>query len=236
MASVASSVAVVKADRGLYLKTQEFTSFLSDLRAALENKATMQSVVDSEVGRVLEKSLQETGRADSELIRKKWKNMKVITLNGKVQGLANKETGRLERFRGASGNALWAQIQAKRAAGLARDLAKVGASKRSWLELARKLGQAIAAPAYVQNAEVKGGVARSVDVTRSVGGNGDRYGLRIYNGFRVAFFDPAGGRTAFFSALAGRIGFFKKNMALGVYDSAKKAAAKHKGVLVKTAG
>lgn len=219
--------AIRSRDQGLTVKTEEFSNFLKEFKAKLGEQKEMQDIVDYEMGRVLNRTLALTGSADEEKIRKKWKGKRVLTLLGRKIGLVNKKTGRPQKFP----DGLWANIESARATGLARTLAKVGASKATWAAIARKLGQEISVPKYVDNVMIPGGVDRFAVVTRT--GDGLKYGVTVVNKFGVQNFTPPGGRQALFTAFAGRVNFYRTNMAKGVFDSASKIAAKYRGLFVK---
>ncbi len=219
-----------KADRGLTLKTQEFTGFLREFKAALGNQTTMQRLVDYEVGRALEASLDKTEAADRMKIQERVKNRNVFEVGGKKYLIRNYKTGSPWRVP----NRIWPQIQEMKKRSLMRKLAAVGITKKSWLDLAEKLGQVIKAPGYVRNARVSNaGVNGNTEVERTTSGNGNRYGLRITNKAPKLGVPGTEGVQAFFSAIAGRIGFFKQNIAHGVFEEPAKIARKYKGILFR---
>jgi hypothetical protein len=213
-------------DGGLTIKTEEFSGFLRTLKDKLGDKTDMRTIVDYEMGRVLNRALALTGKASEEKIQAEWKNARMVNVNGRKVWLTNAKTGRAQRLPDAK----WANVQSARATGLARTLAKIGASKASFAAIARKLGQEITVPAYVDNVMIKGGVDRFGEVDRREGSVS--YGVAIVNKMNVLNYAP-NGRQALFAAFAGRIGFYRTNMAKGVFDSIDKLAQKYKGVLIK---
>lgn len=215
-----------KRDGGLTIKTEEFSGFLRTLKEKLGDKTDMRTIVDYEMGRVLNRALALTGKASEEKIETKFKTLRAIRVNGKKIWLTNAKTGRAQRLP----DAVWANVQSARATALARTLAKIGAAKASFAAIARKLGQEITVPNYVNNVMIKGGVDRFAEVDMRE--DPLAYGVAITNKMRVLNYAP-NGRQALFSAFAGRIGFYRTNMAKGVFDSIDKLSRKYKGVLIK---
>ncbi len=214
-------------DKNLVLKTQEFSGFLKQLRATLGDRTTMPKVVDSEVSKVLERAVALTGKADRKKIEQRVEARAVFNVDGQKWRTRDWKTGKAWHVPAA----VWAKIQGFRKQSLARRLAAIGLSKQSFYLLAKLLGYEISAPAFVKAATAKGGdTARDVSVKREV--SNEKYGLTISNAMPILRYDPPAGKQAFFSALAGRIGFYKKNLALGVFNSIARTAAKYKGVLV----
>jgi hypothetical protein len=213
-------------DSGLEIKTTEFSGFLRTLAEKLGDKTDMRTIVDYEMGRVLNRALALTGKADEQKIQTKYKTLRAIRVNGKKVWLTNAKTGRAQRLL----DALWANVQSARATALARTMAKIGAAKASFAAIARKLGQQISVPNYVDNVMIKGGVDRFAEVDRREGAVS--YGVAIVNKMNVLNYAP-NGRQALFSAFAGRVGFYRTNMAKGVFDSIEKITAKYKGVIIK---
>lgn len=216
-------------DSGLSVKTTEFSGFLRVLKEKLGDKTDMKTIVNYEMGRVLNRALALTGKADEAKIEARWKNAKALRvggINGRLVWMTNKKTGRPQRFPDAT----WNMLQSVRATSLERALAKVGAAKASWAAAARKLGQKITVPAYVENVVIKNGVDRFATVDKSEGAL--NYGVTVLNNMRILNRAPEG-RQALFAAFAGRVGFYRQNMARGVFDSIDKIAAKYKGVIVR---
>jgi hypothetical protein len=215
-----------KRDGGLTVKTTEFSGFLRELKNKLGDRTDMKTIVDYEMGRVLNRALALTGKASEEKIQRKYQTIRAIRVNGQKVWLTNAKTGRAQRLP----DALWANVQSARATALARTLAKIGAAKASFAAIARKLGQEITVPNYVDNVMIKGGVDRFAEVDRREGAV--NYGVAIVNKMNVLNYAP-NGRQALFSAFAGRIGFYRTNMAKGVFDSIDKLAKKYKGVIIR---
>lgn len=215
-------------DKGLVIKTEEFSNFLFQMKRTLADKTTMQKLTDYEVGRVLNRALQLTGNADRQKIRERVKNRSKFTFGDKTYWIRQPGGGKDWRVP----NAVWGAIKAMRAASLQRKLGAVGITKKSWLILAEKLGQTITAPAFVRRAQVSNpGFDGNTKVERT--GSGDRYGVRITNRTPTLGYPGTEGAQAFFAALQGRIGFFHKNVSKGVFDSVKRLSAKYKGIIVQ---
>lgn len=212
-------------DKGLVLKTTEFTGFLKELKYAVGNRTTMRRVITYEVGRVLERSLALTGAADTGKIRERVKNRSMFMVDGKRYFLSYK--GKAQRVP----DAIWARIPDMRKRSLTRKLAAAGITKKSWLHLADMIGEQIKAPAYVRQAKVSNpGEPGNVRIAWKE--EGDACVLMIENNCPMLGYPGTEGTQAFFAALAGRIKFFQQNMARGVYLDAEKAAKKHKGIFI----
>jgi hypothetical protein len=212
-------------DFKLSAKTEEFTRFCGELKARMGTIApTLQRVIDHEVARVVEKALEKTDAADRQKIRERVKNRAKFEIEGQTY---------ITNYRGKAQHVpdrIWAIIEHKRRRMLLRKLAKVGLTKRSWLILARKLGEEIKAPAYVRQAKsefLDGEVQNNVSVRRQGGGN--RYGLRIDN--RTPILRWTNGTQAWYGALEGRIRFYHRNVAAGVFDHAHTIGKKYKVVV-----
>jgi len=216
-------------DKGLTLKTEEFSNYLRELRAELGKGTTMKTIIDHEVARVLEKTIEDTEAADRTKIRERQKNRTTFKIDGRNWTTRNYQTGQAWRVP----NAIWREIQAKRQRALRRKLGKVGLAKNSWYLLAEKLGQAVRAPGYVKNAKAtifNSGGANNVSVIRQ--GDGSNYGLTIINKMPILRFNTVKGLQALFGAMAGRIGAFRQNLKRGVFEDAAKIAKKYKGIKV----
>lgn len=212
-------------DKNLTLKTEQFSGFLRDMRTQLGSNSTMQRIVDFEVGKIMERAVEKTGKADLEKIKVRVKNRAVFNVGGRR--LVTNYKGKAQRV----SNRDWAEIEKIRAVSLATRIARIGLSKKSWYWIAQKLGQQISVPGYVANArDAAEGGPNNVLVGRI--GDGDKYGVRIANRMPIVTFSKPNGRQALFAAIAGRISFYKKNLAKGVFDDIATISKKYRGLVV----
>jgi hypothetical protein len=220
-------------DKGLRIKTEEFTRCMRELRTRLGTiQRTLQQVIDPEVAKVLEKSLALTNKASEIKIRERVKNRQVFMIDNKRIDM--RWWPYLRRRDGAMMTMpadLQAQVEVKRARILRHKIAAIGLTKNSWWLLSRKLGIPINAPAFVQTAKTNNpaGMENNVAITRS--GNGNSYGVKVENYMPILRW--TNGTQAFFSALAGRIGFFRMNVKKGVFNDIANVAKKYPGIMVQ---
>jgi hypothetical protein len=223
---------LAKPDLKLEVKVDQFNGFLRDFSKRLASSATMQQVVDYEVGRVLERSIELTGKANKAKMRSRIAELRMITLNGKRIPLMNKKSGRWQRFPDAQ----WAAINSRKREMLALMLGARGLSAQSWYLLAQQIGQKVEATNYVKAAlPTKRYAAAAVQNNVSFSRNTNKagiYSLEITNKMPILRFNPPKGLAALFSAIAGRIRYFKDNLRTGVFNDAKAVAAKYGGIKV----
>lgn len=210
------------------MKFDEFSSFCRGLNEKLGETSTLQTVIDYEVGKILEKTISLTGKADRMKIQVRVKNRSSFMIGDKRWLTRDWKTGQAWRLP----DAIWVAVEAKRARSLARKLNKIGLSKNSWWLLAQKAGFIIEVPAYVASAHAQF-QDTSIDVSvirQKLEGN---YGIEIDNRMPILRFDPVGGTQALFGAIAGRINFFKKNIQHGVFQDIASIAQKYPGLVVE---
>ena len=215
-------------DFGLEVKFDEFSAFCRNLAEKLGDATTLQTVIDYEVAKILEKTISLTGKADRNKIQSRVKNRTSFMIGDKRWVTRDWKTGQGWRLP----DAVWMAVEAKRARSLVRKLNKIGLSKNSWWLLAQKAGFIIEVPAYVASARAQfQDVTTNVSVIRqTLDGN---YGIQIENRMPILRFDPVGGTQALFAAVAGRINFFKKNVQHGVFKDIESIAQKYPGLIVE---
>jgi hypothetical protein len=178
---------------------------------------TYEAVVKSETQKILEAASKNTVAAQVKLIEANERAQPVRVLNGKIYYMKNRYP-----------DALWAQLQARvrRSIQLSKDAR--GLAKKSWKQVAERLGLDVAVPGYVSSATTRWGDypdnARATEERR----NSD-FAIFIKNGrtYSASVFD------AIRKAMNGREKFFKENMKAGVFKSIETIAAKYPGLNLK---
>ena len=96
-----SAFGLATPDRNLEWKFDDFSAFCRELQQKLGSTVTLEQVIDAEVGKVLERTIEATGKADIGKIQKKWDTKRAVTLqDGTRQGLYNRKTGKSRAFHG----------------------------------------------------------------------------------------------------------------------------------------
>jgi hypothetical protein len=109
-------------------------------------------------------------------------------------------------------------------------LKRRGLAKQSWLRLADQLGLPVQAPAYVQNALVKGKPYPQKIQSEQKGKRGN-FMIKITNSMITMI--NAGGKGALAKAINGRTGYFRRNLKSRVFGNWKTIAQKYPGMSVK---
>jgi hypothetical protein len=214
-------------DFKLQLVTKEFTLAMREMHRRLRNSVTYQQVVDHEVGRVMESAANKTGSANRQKIRESVARKSMFTVRGKKWGTKNFRSGREWRLP----NDVWAGIEVRRNAMLTRKLAAVGITKRSWVNLAEKMGQPISVAGFVQAASVEADTSGNTE-TRGTAST-TAFIRMIKNSHPLLDVPATQGIRAFFAAVAGRVNYFHTNVKKAVFTDLADAAAKYKGMNIR---
>jgi hypothetical protein len=192
-------------------------------------------VVRSEVGKVLEKTLEYTRSASAGKIKHRYDEFVPMG----IDAFSPKHTRRFGNLRGGNliyymGNryppALWSALRARRASLIKRKLAARGLAKRSWLEIANMLGITIKFPGYVASATPQTGqtynnVSANEQTTKT--------GVSISIENAQPTVNAIGGGRALSRAIQGRIKYFEKNAEHAVFADVAKIAKAYPGIKVK---
>ena len=206
-------------DPRLRLEIGKFNSAMRELGASLAGHATMEQVIDAEVGKILEAALAGTDAATVSSIRSSSESRLYITRGGKKYKLSNRYP-----------NNLWRSISAQRKASLVRKLAARGLAKQSFLALAREVGVEVKAPGYVAAATTpRHSNADNVETRRDY--KNEAYGIMVRDSSPLIRW--TGARQAFFAAVAGRRNFYAQNLKHGVFKDLAKVAAKYPGLALR---
>lgn len=131
---------------------------------------------------------------------------------------------------------LWAKIVEARGKRLKDSIRARGLSKRTWFAIARALGYEVTAAGFVKKA-----VPSSPKVSESQYLGGMRVKRIASRGFIAVHIENAqptinkiGGDRILQRAINSRVRFFARNLALGVFNSAKAVAKKYPGIRVSS--
>jgi hypothetical protein len=179
-------------------------------------------VIESEAGKVLEAAIKYTPAAKVATIRANVESRKFTTVDGKVYFLENRYPDRV-----------WSRISKSRKANLKKKMKARGLSKASWLALARAAGLSIAAPGFVSGAQATSGQTYPENaIVRRVKVQG-RWGLFFENHQPTVQTPFVKGRGALARAIRGRQKFFEANLKRGVFSDLQQIARAYPGLEVK---
>ena len=202
-------------DQLLYAKADIFNACMKDLHNKLGSSVSQKQVVDSEVIKIIEKTIKNTKHATLKSIQKSIdRRPPYRTYNGKIYKITN-------RFP----DSVWNFISGRLNESMERKISAMSLARKTWYELGIKIGP-IKAPVETKVAHSKVDPAGNVAITREeVNGN---YGLTIEN--NSPLIRCSGSSQALFSAIAGRTNFFKQNLRRGVFDSMESVVKKYPGI------
>lgn len=201
----------------IQVKIDDFNAAIADMQARLGSAVPKRAVIDNEVGKILEKTLAGTKTATRASINDSVKKTDWTTIEGKKYKLTNRYPDKV-----------WANIQAKMAASLARKVAAVSWTRKSWSALATKLGLTIDTKG--SDAAVVKGHSADENVTYRRDESQGNYLLVIANTSPLLRY--ADSDRAFFGAVAGRTGFYRQNVAHGVFNDLAQVAKKYPGLTI----
>jgi len=175
---------------------------------------TYEQVVKSETQKILEAAARNTIAAQVKLIEANERAQPVRFMNGKIYFMNNRYP-----------DALWAQLQAKVKRSIQVSKEARGLSKKSWKQLAERLGFDIDVPGYVAAATTKNGDYPE-DAKARENREGSDFSITLQNArtYSPSVYD------AIRKAMNGREKFFKENLKTGVFKSIETIAAKYPGL------
>ena len=200
-------------------KTSSINVVASDFSRAMRDLSRITGVSFAEIIRaetksILEAAAKKTAAAQVKLIEANAKDKPVRSLNGKRYYMKNRYP-----------DSLWAALQLQIKNSIKRRKDSRGLSKKSWVQVAEKLGISISTPNYVAKATTKGG-----DYPENAQGaemhQGNAFHIEITNS---RTYSPTV-RDAIRAAMRGRTNFFKKNLRLGVFQKTSEIAARYPGL------
>ena len=186
---------------------------------------TYEEVVKSETQKILEAASKNTAAAQVKSIEAFVKGKIARTVGGKtylMNGSAYAPRG--WRLRDEA----WSAVQTQIASSIKRRKEARGLSKKSWLQIAERLGFDISVPGYVSAATTRGG-----DYPENAQAREDRQG----SDFSITLSNSRTYSSSVFDAIRkamnGREKFFKENLKQGVFKSIGTIAAKYPGLNLK---
>lgn len=199
---------------------------------------THEKVVKSEVGSILEKTIQNTRAASATKIRKQYERF--VPLG--IDAYSPKQMRKFGRLIGGRNllyymenrypNALWSRLKDRRAALIRTKLAARGLSKQSWLQVGDALGIKVDAPEYVRNARATTGqIYENVKASSKV--SSGKIEITFSNGQPTV--NAIGGGQALKRAIQGRIKYFENNAEHSVFADVKQIARAYPGLKIKLA-
>ena len=207
---------------------------VKDLARRLD--APPDEVLKEEVGKVLEKAIQDTPVMDTGKARRRFDAARFTaqpeTLYEPKYRLRRhpKNNKILYNLTYKYPGELWSAITEARAADLKKKIAARGLAKQSWLKIARMLGLSVHAPSYVENAVATTGKTYDEDETAEVQRTSGGVNYHFENSQPTV--NAIGGEEALQAAMDGRTLFFVNNIERGVFEDLGQAAKKYPGVKV----
>lgn len=205
-------------DRRLRVETENFNRAIAAIGRVTDDPEWQRKVIDHEVTKILETTIQRTVRATAASIKKSrterppWARIDI--------GQGEKKYYLLNRYP----NKVWRAIQRRldaiyRAKMNAREFAR-----QAWYELAVALGFSVKATAQTKAANIPG-VSNKGNVRASRGGARGKYGIELENHSPLIQFSA--GRQALFSAIVGRRKYFETTMRKSYMDRIKPLAERY---------
>ena len=213
-----------KGDLNLTVEVEGFNRCLREMQRGLANTATMQQVVDFEVGKIINKAITKTKKATMRSIKRSQEERPPWRTYDLGRGM--KKYNLDNRYP----NAVWAKIRGRLKETLTRKYQALELARRVWVEVLNKLGQPADTTAQSRIAQSKtfnAAGAAGVERSKTEG----KYGVMIENAYgKNRWVDAA---QALFAAVVGRRKFFETNVSKGVLRDLKTVAAKYPGIVVK---
>jgi len=175
---------------------------------------SFRDVVRYETGKILESAVKKTRAAKVAAIRKSVLSRTVTSVQGKRYYMRNRYS-----------DSLWKKIQDSLKRSIRNRLTSRGLSKKSWKQLAEKLGITIAVPAYVAKATARTGDHPS-NAKAAEKKSGQQFGIVMVN---ERTYDPKI-VSAIRSAMGSRTAYFKRNLKNDVFKKASDIAARYPGL------
>lgn len=219
------------------IDTRNFQAMTRELAARA--KVPLETVLVAEVGKVLEGAVRNTKAASRGKIRARAKgatfSMQPASLytpkNGR-SGVTVTQNGFIPYYlRNRYPNALWSLIAARREASLAAAIKAIGLAKKSWYDIAKRLGLEIKAPGYAKTALPSSGKEYPENTATKIERKTGRLNITIFNSQPTV--NLIGGERALQQAVDGRVKGFIYAMATGTFDSMAKIAKKYPGITLK---
>lgn len=198
-----------------------------------------ETVLIYEVGKILEQTIQNTKAATVSSIRSSSENaeysMQPDDLYTPVvprQGVNSSKRGFIAYYlRNRYPNNLWAKISARRKTSLIAKLKARGLARRSWLDIARRLGLSIKFPAYVGTAVARTGKEYKENTSVQIQRQKSKLQITFQNSQPTV--NKIGGGYALQAAVSGRVKYFMAGMSKSVFDKVATIAKRYPGMIIR---
>jgi hypothetical protein len=200
-------------------KSQSINVVTSDFSRAMREMSritgfSFADIIRAETKSILEAAAKKTAAAQVKLIEQNAKERPFRWLGNKLYYMENRYP-----------DALWAALQLQIKNSIKASKAARGLAKKSWMQIAEKLGIEISIPNYVAKATTKGGdYPANAKGSEKQEGNAFHIEISNYRTYTTTVAD------ALRAAMRGRTNFFKKNLRLGVFQKTSELAAKYPGL------
>jgi hypothetical protein len=193
-----------------------------------------EEALTKETGKVLEQAVKNTKAADTSKIKSRFDQAKFSLQPAGLYSPRRK--ARRHPRRGGKilynlsyryPNSLWGAIQTARRADLQRILKARGLAKRSWYEIAEKLGIKIEVPGYVKNAIASTGRTYEDVIGEKIH---EAASARIHIENSQPTVNLIGGEEALQKAIDGRVSFFLNNLQRDVFQHLEQIVRKYPGI------
>lgn len=216
--------------------TRAFRQMCRELAA--KAKVPDETVLVAEVGKVLEGAARNTKAGSKAKIASRFKN---ATFSMQPSDMYSPKSGRTGVNVSANGfipyylrnrypDNLWALMSARRNASFAAAIAAIGLSKRSWFEIAKRLGLTISVPAYAKKAVASTGKDYPENISIKIERGNGKLQISFFNSQPTV--NKIGGARALQVAIDGRVKGFLVSLSKGTFTSAAKIAAKYPGIRI----
>jgi hypothetical protein len=209
-------------DARLNWETVQFNSACNALKKKLGDTVTFQRIIEYEVAKIIQATMERTKTATDITI---FKTAKIPWRTWDL-GHGLKKYYLLNRY----SDAMWEEMQHLLLESLMRKLATRGLSRRAWLELGIRVNPTMTADTQVRRAVSPKGHTGAENVTVSRSAQDAKFTLMVQN--RSPLIRWSNGDRAFFSAVRGRRIHMEKALAHGCFSDMAKMAKSFKGLVV----
>jgi hypothetical protein len=216
--------------------TSKFNAMVREIarKAGVPNE----EVLTHEVGKILEKTITNTKaatvssiRATSEKSQFSMQPESLYSPKGGRAGVNVTKNGFIAYFlRNRYPDNLWALMSARRKVSLAAKLKARGLARKSWLDIANRLGLSINYPGYVASAVPSSGKEHPENTRVRLARQNGKLQIAFQNSQPTV--NRIGGSRALQAAIDGRYKFFITQMAKGTFDDIAKIAKKYPGIRI----
>lgn len=221
----------------LVVDTSKFNAMVREIarRAAVPEE----EVLTNEVGKVLEQTIKNTPSATVSSIRSSSENaefsmqsQEMYTPRTPRAGVNVSQRGFIAYYlRNRYPDALWSLMSARRKASLAARLKARGLARRSWLDIAKKLGLSISFAGYIATAIPRTGKEHPENTRVQLQRQTGKLQISFQNSQPTV--NRIGGSAALQAAINGRYKFFLTQMAKGTFNDIAKIAKKYPGMTIR---